>query len=302
MSEEERATQSRRRTITICLALVYFIWGTTYLGIRVAIAPGGDSAAGFPPFFMSGTRFLVAGPVFFIILLVRGASLPTQRQWLAALPMGVLMFSFGNGIIAFAEMRISSGIAAVVAATSPLWVAALGLLFRERTTSREWFALVVGFVGVVVLASGDALHGDWKWIGFLALAPIGWSTGSLLAKRLPLAPGPMGSATGMAWGGVANLGISAMLGEPWRISSIALSSWVAWAYLGVFGSVVAYTAFLYLLRNARPAVAMTYAYVNPVIAVMAGAVLLGEKVGASTILALALIASATGLLILRRRT
>jgi drug/metabolite transporter (DMT)-like permease len=216
-----------------------------------------------------------------------------------ALPVGTLMFATGNGTVALAEQHISSGIAAVVCGTMPLWTAALGPLFKERTSAREWFALTLGFSGVLVLSLGGELRAEPVSAVILAVAPVSWALGSLLARRLPLAKGMMSAATQMVCGGAVMALVSWALHEPVPVNP-PLNSVLAWAYLGVFGSLVAYSAYTYLLRQTRPAVATSYAYVNPAIAVAIGATFGGEALGLTTVLAVALIVGSTVLVVLQR--
>jgi drug/metabolite transporter (DMT)-like permease len=210
------------------------------------------------------------------------------------------MFALGNGTVALAERHISSGVAAVVCGTMPLGFAALGPLFGERTSSREWFALTLGFVGVGVLGLGGEVRAEPLSALLLLVAPVSWAVGSLLARRLPLAKGLMSAATQMVTGGAVMALVSALLGEAVP-SSPPVRSMLAWAYLAVFGSLFGYTAYTYLLRHTRPAVATSYSYVNPAVAVALGAALGGERVGLETVVAVALIIAATLLVVLARR-
>jgi drug/metabolite transporter (DMT)-like permease len=281
------------RRVALALVAVYLIWGSTYLAMRWAVA-------GLPPFFMAGWRFVLSGAVLFGVLKLRGAPWPSRREWLAGAPVGLLMFAVGNGLVVVAEQHLGSAVSAVVIGTMPLWTAALALLFGEQVTGREWLALVLGFVGVGVLATGGELAAEPGSTLVLCLAPVGWALGSHLARRLPMARGLMAPATQMLVGGVAMVGVSLLLGERVTRPVPAPALW-AWLYLAVAGSLVAYSAYSWLLRHTRPAVATSYAYVNPVVAVALGALVGGERVGPELFLAVALILAATGLVMLRRR-
>ncbi|MDP2276486.1 MAG: drug/metabolite exporter YedA [Archangium sp.] len=283
------APATNTRLVVPALAAVYLIWGSTYLAMRVAVE-------GLPPFMMASTRFILTGLILLAFLRLRGTAWPTRREWWYATPVGTLMFVLGNGTVAVAEKHISSGVAAVVCGTMPLWVAALGRFFGEKTTSREWLALVLGFGGVAVLGFGGELRAEPFSALILFLAPISWALGSLLARRLPLAKGLMSAATQMLTGGLVMSVVSVIARERVPVSPPA-SSVIAWAYLAVFGSLVAYSAYTYLLANARPAVATSYAYVNPVIAVAMGVGLGGEHAGPEVFIAVALIVAATVLVI-----
>jgi len=286
-------TRPNNRTVALALLAVYVIWGSTYLAMRIAVE-------GLPPFMMASARFLVCGTILLVFLRSRGAAWPTRREWLYALPVGALMFVTGNGTVAVAEKHLSSGVAAVVCGTMPLWLAALGHFFGERASSREWLALVLGFAGVVVLSMGGELRGDPMSAVILFLAPISWAGGSLLARKLPLAKGMMSAATQMLTGGAVMAVVSVAFSE--RVpESVPTNSLLAWLYLATFGSLLAYTAYTYLLANTRPAIATSYAYVNPIVAVGIGVGFGGEHVGPEVIVAVLLIAGATLLVMMKPR-
>ena len=271
--------------VVASLAAVYVIWGSTYLAMRIAIED-------LPPLLMASLRFTAAGVVMMVIALRRGAAFPPLAMWLRALPIGALLFLGGNGFVGLAEQSVSSGGAAVVCATMPLWVGVLGWLSGERPSRREWLSLAIGFAGVLVLMGGPSLAGKPAHIALIIAAPVSWALGSILARRLR---GPqdtfMSPALQMLTGGAALALVAAVRGE--RLPSDAsASSWLALGYLWVFGSLIAFTAYNWLLRNSRAVVATSYAYVNPIIAVLLGAMLSGEALGASTIAANVLIVGA----------
>ncbi len=279
------------RFVVPALAAVYFIWGSTYLAMRIAVD-------GLPPFFMASTRFLLTGTVLLLFLRARGSPWPTRKEWLYSVPVGVLMFVLGNGTVAVAEKHISSGVAAVVCGTMPLWAAALGRFFGEKTSAREWLALVLGFSGVAVLSVGGELRAEPVSAIILFVAPVSWALGSLLARKLPLAKGLMSAATQMLTGGAVMSMVSVIAREEVPRHP-PINSVLAWAYLAVFGSLVAYSAFTYLLANTRPAVATSYSYVNPAIAVAMGVAMGGEHAGLEVVLAVGLIVGAT-VLVMRK--
>lgn len=283
---------SESRFVVPALAAVYLIWGSTYLAMRVAVEA-------LPPFMMASVRFVLVGVVLLAFLKIRGAPWPTRREWALSLPVGVLMFVLGNGTVAMAEQHISSGIAAVVCGTMPLCAAAMGPLFGERATSREWIGLVLGFAGVAVLGFGKELRAEPLYAALLCVAPLAWAAGSMLARRLPLPKGLMSASTQMITGGLAMAVVSAAVGEQ-APAEIPLRAGLAWIYLCVFGSLVAYSAYTYLLRATRPAVATSYSYVNPAIAVFMGAVMGGESIGPEVIVAVLLIVGATAMVVVGR--
>jgi drug/metabolite transporter (DMT)-like permease len=283
----------RRGPLLVALAAVYIVWGSTYLAMRIAVH-------GLPPMMMGGIRFTIGGAILMTYLAARGAPLPTFRQWLYALPVGGLLFIGGNALVAIAEKSISSGIAAVVCATMPLWMALFALATGERPRLREWLGLAVGFAGVVVLSSGAELQTDIGATVVLMIAPLAWACGSLLARRLPMPAGLMAAAVQMLAGGVLLLGVSLASGE--RLPAVVpTSAWLAVAYLVVFGSLIAFSAYSWLLRNARPAVATSYAYVNPALAVLLGAALGAETIGWTTLIATPLIVGAVAIIVLGKK-
>ena len=282
--------------LILSLAAVYVVWSSTYLAMRIAVHD-------LPPLLMASLRFVAAGAVMLLIALRRGATWPTMREWLRVLPIGGLLFLGGNGLVAIAERSVSSGGAAVVCATMPLWIGVLGMLTGERPSKREWFSLGVGFVGVVVLMGGPSLSGEPVHLVLLMFSPVCWALGSILARKLPGTAAKdsfMLPAMEMLTGGVLLFVVAAIRGE--RIPTDASAeSWLALVYLWVFGSLVAFTAYSWLLRNARPVVATSYAYVNPVLAVVMGAVISGEPLGVTTVIANILIIGAIWLVLRRQR-
>ncbi|MBV8760366.1 MAG: EamA family transporter [Deltaproteobacteria bacterium] len=286
----------KSRTLLLSLAAVYVIWGSTYLAMQIAID-------GLPPLVMAALRFVVAGGILLAVAHRRGAAIPPLRDWLRVAPVGALLFLGGNGFVALAEQSVPSGGVAVVCATMPLWIGVLGSAVGVRPTGREWTALLLGFVGVVVLMGGPSLAGHPGHIVFAIGSPILWATGSLLSRRTKDVGGAHASLVGPAvqmltGGGV--LAVAALVhGEHWPVHAPA-SAWLALVYLIVFGSLIGFTAYAWLLRNARPVVATSYAYVNPVLAVLIGAALHGEPLGWTTVIANVLIIAAIGLALTRR--
>jgi drug/metabolite transporter (DMT)-like permease len=275
------------------LAAVYIIWGSTYLGIRVALE-------GFPPLLLSGARFIIAGSAILGYLAARGAALPDRRQWLAAIPIGLLLFVCGNGFVALAQVNIGSGVAAVVIATMPLWMALFAVAGGERPGAREWAGILLGFSAIAILSSGGDLRADFGSTLFLLLSPVAWSAGSMLSRRAPSAPaGLMAMAAAqMLIGGVLAMALGLAFGER-MVGTPGLRPILAMVYLIVFGT-LGFAAYTWLLRNVRPVLATSYAFVNPLLAVVLGAALGGEELGWSTIIAAPAVALAVGLAISAR--
>lgn len=260
----------------LSLAAVYVIWGSTYWAIAVMIRT-------VPPLTASGLRFLVAGAILMAILRARGARLPTRLEWRGAALVGVLLLTLGNGLVAFAELRVPSGLAAIVVSTMPLWAAVVGSLWGEHATRREWIALGIGFAGVVWMNAGGDLFASGPYALIILGSPIAWSIGSIAARRVRLPTGAMATAAEMLCGGAVLLAAGVVSGE--RVHAMPdAAAFAAWSYLVVFGSIVALTAYGYLLRTTRPAVATSYAYVNPLIAVALGMALGGEHLRLQTLL------------------
>lgn len=278
------------------LAAVYLIWSSTYLAMRIGVQE-------LPPLGMASLRFAAAGLSLLVIAKQRGAAWPSAREWLRVVPIGALLFVGGNGFVAIAELSVSSGGAAVVCATMPLWTGVLAAISGERPTRREWLSLVLGFVGVLVLMGGPSLAGEPLHIVLIILAPVAWSLGSILARRNGARAKIdtfMSSAMQMIAGAVLLAVVALVRGEHFPAHA-STGAWLAVLYLFVFGSLVGFTAYNWLLRNARPVVATSYAYVNPVLAVLLGAALSGEALGATTLVANVLIVGAIALAFARRR-
>lgn len=256
-----------------------------------------------PPFGMASLRFAAAGLALLVIARQRRAAWPSARQWLRMAPVGALLFVCGNGFVAIAELSVSSGGAAVVCATMPLWTGVLSSITGERPSRREWLSLALGFIGVIVLMGGPSLAGEPLHIALLLLAPIAWSLGSTLARRNAASSNIdtfMSSAMQMITGSALLAVVALVRGEPAPIHASA-GAWLALIYMFVFGSLIGFTAYNWLLRHARPVVATSYAYVNPVLAVLLGAALSGEALGATTVIANVLIVAAIALAFARPR-
>jgi len=256
-----------------------------------------------PPLVMSSLRFSAAGLVLLAIARRRGAAWPSAKEWLAVAPIGTLLCLGGNGFTGIAEQTVSSGGAAVVCATMPLWTGVLAAISGERPSRREWLSLIVGFVGVVVLMGGPSLQGTPVHIFLVVLAPICWSLGSILARRVGRTANTstlMSSAMQLIVGAAVLAIVAAARGDRVPLHASA-TSWLAVGYLFVFGSLIGFTAYNWLLRNARPVVATSYAYVNPVLAVLMGAAISGEALGVTTLIANVLIIGAIALALARRR-
>ena len=262
-------TSPRPLAIAMALAAVYLIWGSTYLAIRFALE------GGFPPFLLGGIRFLIAGGLMFAYLRLRGEAAPTRAQWRNLTVMGTLLLAGGNGMVNFAEQTVSSGLAAVAVASAPIWMGVFAMMRGDKPTRVEWIGIGVGFIGVLWLNMGGAMSGSMQGLIALLIASIAWSFGSIWSRGRDL-PSPFMAAAGqMLCGGVVMMIIALITGE--RMDMPTPKALGAFAYLVVFGSIIGFTAYIWLLHNVRPALAGSYAYVNPAIAVVLGAWLAGER-------------------------
>jgi drug/metabolite transporter (DMT)-like permease len=270
----------------LAFAIIYLVWGTTYFAIRVGVGE-------FPPFLMAAIRFLVAGLILYGWMIARGERSPSAREWMGVSVIAFLIFVLNYGLVFWAEQRVPSGVTAVMMATIPVFIALSEiLLLRTRMlTARLALALLIGIGGVAILMSRTLnLAGapiDKRGALALLIASISWSLGSVLTRRLTLPSAKvMSSGAQMLAGGVFLSLAGAALGEfhefhPWSISREA---WLALLYLIVAGSIIAFTAYLWLIHHESPTKVGTYAYVNPVVAVLVGYFLGGEMLGLRTIL------------------
>ncbi len=270
----------------LAFAIVYFVWGSTFLAIRVGVRE-------VPPFLLAGIRFLAAGLILFVWMLGKGTALPTRREWISASFLAVLIFVLDYGLLFWAEQRVPSGIAAVMMATIPVFMGLLEIIFlrTQQLTLRLSLALLVGMLGVAVLMSHSVTFGEAPIAGTgaaaLLIASLSWSTAAILTRKLPLPSSkPMSSAAQMLSGGVLLMLTAAILGEfhGFRVQLVSWNAWFALIYLIVAGSIVAFTAYVWLIHHESPTKVGTYAYVNPVVAVIIGYFLGGEVIGPRTLL------------------
>jgi len=258
-----------RVLVPLSLIGVYLIWGSTYLAIRFALAD-------YPPFVMGAIRFFIAGVLMFAVLRWRGIAAPTRAQWFNCAVTGTLLLGFGNGLVCYAEQTVASGLAAVAVASMPLFAAVSAGFYRQWPTRVETLGLLVGFGGVVLLNFGGDLRGSPLGALALIVAAATWAFGSVWSRRRDMPHPAMSTAAQMLCGSVV-LGVFALLTQE-RIVAVHLESTLALAYLFVAGSILGFSAYIYLLHHVRPALATSYAYVNPPVAVLIGVVFGGESV------------------------
>ncbi|MEF3090313.1 drug/metabolite exporter YedA [Enterobacter sp. 10-1] len=263
---------STRQLLPLIGALfaLYIIWGSTYFAIAIGVAS-------WPPLMMAGIRFLSAGGLLIVYLLATGHKLPARRPLLNAGLIGILLLAVGNGFVTLAEhQHVPSGIAAVMVATVPLFTLCFSRFFGIATRKIEWLGIAIGLAGIILLNSGGNLSGN-PWGSLLILiGSISWAFGSVYGSRIELPTGMMAGAIEMLAAGIVLMVASALTGE----KLTHMPSWsgiIAVAYLAIFGSLIAINAYMYLIRNVTPAVATSYAYVNPVVAVLLGTGFAGES-------------------------
>lgn len=279
--------------VLVALVAVWVIWGSTYLAIRIALTS-------LPPFRMAGLRSLTAGTILYASLRLRGAAPPTAREWRNAGVIGVLMLTVANGAVAWSEGSIPSSLAALGVATTPLWVTLAAGFLEGWPSAAEWLGLAIGFAGVVLLNGGGSLRATPAAAAALLLAQLAWATGSILNRRLRLPAGAMASAAQMAAGGTVLLLVSVLAGE--RVAGTPTwQALLALAYLVFFGSIIAFSAFNFLIRNVAPALATSNAYVNPLVAVLLGVDFAGERLDRATLLAMVVILTGVAIVLLAHR-
>ncbi|CAA2106421.1 drug/metabolite exporter YedA [Variovorax paradoxus] len=278
----------------LCLAATWVVWGSTYLAIKYALIS-------FPPFLQMGSRFLFAGVLLAAWMRWRGAPWPSLAQWRNAFVVGALMLGGGMGGTANAEVSIGSGLVVAFIAVIPLLIALLNLVWGVKPSRLEAAGIALGLVGVLMLTQGSGFRSSPEGLVAICIACVCWSLGSVLSqRRLPLAPGAMGFASEMLCGGVVLMGLAAVSGETtnWPPQPEAVAAWV---YLVVFGSLIAFNAYMVLLAEAPAALAASYTFVNPVIAMLLGVWIAHETVTRFEWYAVGVVLAGVLLLLFKRR-
>jgi len=282
---------SPRVLVPLALVGVYLIWGSTYLAIRIALID-------FPPFLLGAIRFFIAGVLMFAVLRWRGIPAPTRQQLFNCAVTGTLLLGFGNGLVCYAEQTVASGLAAVAVASMPLFAALFAGFYRQWPNGVEWVGLIVGFVGVVVLTFGGDLGGSPLGAVALLGAAATWAFGSVWSRRRDMPHPAMSTAAQMLCGSAA-LGIVALSANE-RVASLHAETVAALVYLLAFGSIVGFSAYIYLLHHVRPALATSYAYVNPPVAVLIGVIFASESVHTLDLVGMAIILAGVATITLAR--
>jgi drug/metabolite transporter (DMT)-like permease len=301
LSQPEKRWFSSRAQIVLGFAAIYLIWGSTYLGIRYAVET-------IPPLLMMGVRHFVAGVVVYAWVRRRGTPAPHLKQWGYAAIAGVFLFLGGHGVLAWAEQKVPSGLAALLCATLPLWTVLLSRLdgSERKLGVRAWAGLFLGFAGVALLIGPSVLgrHLDLLAAGAVLSSALLWAVGTSYTRavRMP-ASTALSAAMQMVSGGAMLLIAGLLAGEAARVhvASITARSVISLAYLIVFGSIIAFTVYIWLLTVSSPSRLSTYAYVNPVVAVLLGWAAAGEALGVRTLAATAIILAGVALVSTRRK-
>ena len=287
----EATSRPNRWKILLAFAIIYLVWGSTFLAIRVGVRE-------VPSFLLAGMRFFLAGIVLYAWMRAKGTPSPTRREWSGTLILAVLIFVFDYGFLFWAEKRVPSGIAAVMMAIIPVFMALAEILFLRtyKLTVRLAFALILGVCGVLVLVSRSKGLGEGAIDTYGAIAlvvsAISWSTAAILTRKLSLPESKvMSSGSQMLAGGILLTVAAAILGEfrGFHVSAVSTGAWLALIYLIVAGSIVAFTAYVWLIHYESPTKVGTYAYVNPVVAVLLGYFLGGEQLGPRIIMGTVLV-------------
>ena len=285
--------ETRKIKVYIALLTLYLAWSSTYLAIRFSLES-------FPPLFTAGSRYMLVGLIMFLYMRWRGALPPTKAQWKGSAIVGTFLLLGGTGGVVYAMQWVGSGTAALVLATTPLWTVLFSGIWKQWPAKNEWIGLMLGFAGIVLMN----IHGDLRahpgGAILLLLSAASWSFGSVLSLRLTLPSGAMASALQMFSGGLVVLIVGFATGEhvPSHPSARAIA---ALLYLAIFGSLLGYTAYTYLLKHVRPSLATSYSYVNPGLAVLLGVWFAGERITMTGIVAMLTILTGVVLVIAGER-
>jgi len=271
---------------------IYFIWGSTYIAIRFGIQT-------IPPFLLAGIRFLTAGTLLFVWRMIAGDRKPSRNQWLSAAKIGILMLVFGNGLVTWSELHIDSGITALLGGTVPIWMVICDWLFSSRRKPHrlEAVGLIIGFGGVAVLVGPGSLidgmeHYNFVGSGAVVVASLFWALGSIMSKDADMPESPLlGTSMEMLAGSIGLFTVSIITGEAkgFQLVNVSTNSIFGLAYLIFFGSLGAFVAYTWLLRNAPTPLVATYAYVNPMVAILLGNLLAQEPFSLQLLIAIVMI-------------
>lgn len=269
--------------VIVSLLSTYIFWSFGYFAIKTCVQT-------MPPLMMTGSRFIIGGAILLLLALLTGEAMPKKSEIMNSGIAGLFLIVGGVGLAAIAMVYVGSGITAIAISMVPIWMAVISGFFGHKTNKLEWTGLLVGFTGMILLNLEREMRSNIIAAVALALTPALWALGSVLNGRLKTACGLMGNAFQMMIGGVATLAIGAVRGEHFNFTQPTVA-WIAYAYLLVFASTVGFSAYNYLLERVRPALASSYAYVNPIGAVIIGLTIAGEKMSHFGIIALVCVVS-----------
>lgn len=283
----------KRSQILIALLAVYLIWGSTYFAIKLALPD-------YPPFLLTGVRMFIAGTLMLAWLWYKKSPLPKAGQWKSLIVLALIMTVLCNAFVNVAEQTVSSGVVAIGVAAMPLWAGLFSAMRGYHPSRMEWSGLIIGFLGVIWLNLGSELRVSTIGLLCVLAAPLGWAWGSMWSKGRDLPDSLALSAWQMAIGSVMSLTIGFVIGE--RFTHVpSMEGTMAMLYLALFGSIIAYSAFVWLVKHVRPALATSYAYVNPPIALLLGVLFLNEPMNSHTLVAMTLILISIGIVTLGKR-
>ena len=283
----------KRSHVIAALLAVYLVWGSTYYAIKLALPD-------YPPFLLTGTRMLIAGAILLAWLNNKKTPLPKPSQWRDLVILATVMTVLANALVNVAEQSVSSGVVAIGVAAMPLWAGVFAAIRGYHPNRMEWAGLLLGFLGVIWLNLGSELRVSTVGLLCVLAAPLGWAWGSMWSKGRDLPDSLSLSAWQMAIGSVISLAIGFSIGERFTHAP-GFQATMAMLYLALFGSIVAYSAFVWLVKHVRPALATSYAYVNPPIALLLGVLLLDEPLNSHTLVAMVLILISIGIVTLGKR-
>ncbi len=290
----------RKTQILLALAAVYFIWGSTYLAIRFALET-------LPPLLMASARFTLAGGIMLAVLIARGVERPSRHQLRSAMIVGTTLLFIGNGLVCWSQQRVPSGLTSLVISCVPILMGVLDAVRPGGHRPPPWviFGIATGFAGLVLLIGpvGGVSAVDRIGATGLLIACLSWSAGSLFARSAPLPANPLlGIAIQMLTGGLLLMIAGFALGEGARVhlQAVSLRSMLSLLYLAVFGSIVAFSCYVWLLKNTTASIASTYAFVNPIVAMLLGWAFAGETLGARTLVAAAIVIAGVAMICINR--
>jgi drug/metabolite transporter (DMT)-like permease len=286
------STAPSKLQVALALAAVYVLWGSTYYAIVLALP-------GYPPFLLTAVRMAIAGGLMLAVLALRGPVRPARGQWKNLVVLAVLLTVFSNALVNLAEVSVSSGLVAIGVAAMPIWAGVFSSLRGQHPSRGEWAGLLLGFAGIVWLNAGTELNGSLVGAIAVLVAPIAWAGGSIWSRGKDLPAPFVSSAWQMLLGSLGATIVGLALGERLAIPPPTVPT-LAMLYLVVAGSILGFTAYIWLLHHVRPALATSYAYVNPPIAVLIGVALGGESINAHGLGAMAVILAGVVLITLSR--